>query len=696
MQSIDWTIVIVFIVALTGLAFYAKRFNRGVADFLAANRCAGRYLLSVSQGIAGIGAISFVAEFQRYYAAGFSGIWWLLVFYPINLFLALTGWIAYRYRETRALTMAQFFEVRYSRNFRVFAGILAWVSGVINMGIFPAVTARLFIYFCGLPATFSFLGFDGISTFVVIMLIELAFALLFTFLGGMIAVMVTDFVQGMFCNIVFLIVLIFILTVFKWDVLVEAVQMAPAGASMLNPFNTSKAEGFNTTFFLMFIFISIYSFRAWQGTQGYNASARNAHEAKMSGIISQWRAQILLLLLAMIPIGAYALMHHVDFSAQAAAVQHTVDAIGNETIQNQMLVPVALAKMLPVGLLGLVVAVFFAAQVSTDDTYLHSWGSIFVQDVILPFRKKGFTPKQHTLILRLSILFVAVFIFFFSLLFQQNDYILMFMFLTGAIYLGGAGAVIVGGLYWKRGTTAAAWTAMVSGCILAVGGLLMRTIWVKIVPDLMKRFPESTFLAEHSEKFPFDGIQITFFAGLFALIAYLLVSLWGWLVQRKPAFNMNRMLHRGKYAITGEHGEDVVLPPTGWKSLLPSKEFTGWDKFLYYTLTAWNLLITAVVISVTAVHFIWGTTDEFWIKFWGIWVGLIVVLGTVTTIWFVIGGTLDMKQMFADLRKIDRNTDDDGRVVGHHSLADETLEVDNSEILAELKADAKPETEKKR
>ena len=198
MHWIDWTIFVVLLIALTGLAVYAKRFNRGVADFLVANRCAGRYLLSISQGIAGIGAISFVAEFQRYYVAGFSGIWWVLVFYPISLLLALTGWVAYRYRETRVLTMAQLFEMRYSRKFRVFTGILAWVSGVINMGIFPAVTARLFIYFCGLPATFSFLGLEGISTFVTIMLIELSIALSFTFLGGMIAVMVTDFIQGMF------------------------------------------------------------------------------------------------------------------------------------------------------------------------------------------------------------------------------------------------------------------------------------------------------------------------------------------------------------------------------------------------------------------------------------------------------------------------------------------------------------------
>ena len=64
---------------------------------------------------------------------------------------------------------------------------------------------------------------------------------------------------------------------------------------------------------------------------------------------------------------------------------------------------------------------------------------------------------QHLRVLRCSILGVGVFIFFFSLVFQQSEYIFLFFAITGAIFAGGRGAVIIGGLYWKRGTTAAAW-----------------------------------------------------------------------------------------------------------------------------------------------------------------------------------------------------------------------------------------------
>ena len=42
--------------------------------------------------------------------------------FPIILFVAISGWVIYRFRETRALTLAQFFEVRYSKKFRLFMG----------------------------------------------------------------------------------------------------------------------------------------------------------------------------------------------------------------------------------------------------------------------------------------------------------------------------------------------------------------------------------------------------------------------------------------------------------------------------------------------------------------------------------------------------------------------------------------------
>ena len=90
------------------------------------------------------------------------------------------------------------------------------------------------------------------------------------------------------------------------------------------------------------------------------------------------------------------------------------------------------------------------------------------------------SQRQHIWALRWSIAFVAVFSFFFSLLFPIREYIWMFFMITSAIYLGGAGSVIVGGLYWKRGTAAGAWTAMIVGCLLAVSTITAQQVWPKI------------------------------------------------------------------------------------------------------------------------------------------------------------------------------------------------------------------------
>ena len=39
------------------------------------------------------------------------------------------------------------------------------------------------------------------------------------------------------------------------------------------------------------------------------------------------------------------------------------------------------------------------------------------------------------------------------------------------------GAAIIGGLYWKRGTTAGAWCGVLSGSLLAVLGILLTQNW---------------------------------------------------------------------------------------------------------------------------------------------------------------------------------------------------------------------------
>jgi SSS family solute:Na+ symporter len=122
--------------------------------------------IALADARASIGLITLAWYFQQNYDVGYTSVWWGLAEGPVMIFLALTGWVAYRFRRTRALTLAQFLEMRYDRNFRVFCGALAFVAGLLNYGVFPGISARFLIHMMGLPAAFTISGFE-LDTYLV-------------------------------------------------------------------------------------------------------------------------------------------------------------------------------------------------------------------------------------------------------------------------------------------------------------------------------------------------------------------------------------------------------------------------------------------------------------------------------------------------------------------------------------------------
>ena len=235
---IDWLIMaIMMVIIITGVV-KSRRYMTSVADFLSANRSAGRYLVSVSGGIAALGAITIVAQFEMFYTSGFVMNWWNMTQHVMLIVVAVTGWVAYRYRETRAMTLAQYFEMRYSRKFRVFTGFIAFLAGILNFGIFPGVGARFFMYFLGLPKYYTVLGIE-VSMFATVMFLLLSISIYFVFVGGQVAVIVTDFLQGIFISIIFVIIALFFFSIFSYDQIFEALKTAPENASLINPFKTS-------------------------------------------------------------------------------------------------------------------------------------------------------------------------------------------------------------------------------------------------------------------------------------------------------------------------------------------------------------------------------------------------------------------------------------------------------------------------
>ncbi len=635
---IDWTIVAFIALLMFGGVQISKRHMQGVADFLAAGRSAGRYILSLSSGVAALGAITIVSQLEMNYEAGFTQTWWGFTMGLVMLVLTVSGWVNYRFRQTRALTLSQFLEARYSRGFRVFAGLIAFAAGLVNFGIFPSVGARFFIHFCGLPLSFDVLGIT-IGTYPALMACLLGIALYFVYSGGQVAIIISDFIQGVFVNLVFVLLLLYVLVGLDWQHMAEAMAMAPEQASKINPFKTSHMEDFNLGYFLIGVFGVIYGAMSWQGTQGYNASATSAHEAKMGGVLGTWRGLGQSTALLLVPIVAFMVMHHGAYEGIRSVVDGKLAALEPGAIESQLRVPLVLVELLPAGLLGAFAAVMLAAFVSTHDTYLHSWGSILVQDVILPFRRKKepLKPKTHLLLLRLSIFAVAVFIYFFSLWFRPSEYIAMFFAITGAIFAGGSGAVIIGGLYWKRGTTAAAWTAMITGSSVAVGGIVIR----QFNPD-----------------FPVNGQQFWMLSMFGSSILYVLVSLLG----PRKVFDLDRLLHRGKWALPDETKIERANPSRGWRVFGMGREFSRRDRALYLLTYAWTLLWGAIFGVGTIINLSRDVSDAEWMAFWKVYIGLYAVVSASVLVWFTVGGLGDLKRMFARLGASRRDVLDDGIV----------------------------------
>ncbi len=668
LHAADYLILAVIIAIVAGFALHTRRYSRSVADFLSANRCAGRYLLTVASGMAGIGAVSIVAMWEQFYQAGFTAQFWGTMMAPLGLLMALSGWIIYRYRETRAMTLGQFFEMRYSRNFRIFAGILCWVSGILNYGIFPAVTGRFLIYFLGLPVvkwSIPGIGLELNLTLGIVMAIVLAVAVFITLTGGQIAVMVTDFIQGQLSNIVFLILLVVMLWMFPWNVIVETLERAPVGESKLNPFDTSSLPDFNPAFFFILLFLTVYNYMVWQGAQGYNSSAINPHEAKMANLLGQFRAGVTYLLIPLAAVCAYVLMNAPVYEAATTATTSTLAAIGDPQIAKQMTTTVALSQILPVGVMGLFVSVMLMAAVSTDTTYLHSWGSIFIQDVLTPIRQaRGHTdhipPAKHLHWLKASIVGVALFAWTFSMIFPLREYIQMYFQATGAIFTGGAGAVLVGGLYWKRGTTAGAWASMVVGCFLAVASVLtINLLWPQGVPALQSAYPAVGWIQSLPVEFWINGIQAAFLVSLISVATYFVVSL----LSPDPQIDMDRLLHRGNFQAAAAEGADHIAPPaTGWRAFAFTPEFTRGDKIIYGLNLGWVLFFFTAFITICTWQLFYKWPNDWWANWWLFNIIFVGCTGTISTIWFLIGGFKDLRKLFTRLATIQRDEDDDGTV----------------------------------
>jgi hypothetical protein len=312
-----------------------------------------------------------------------------------------------------------------------------------------------------------------------------------------------------------------------------------------------------------------------------------------------------------------------------------------------------------------------------------------VQDIIVPLRKTPLTPEQHIKILKWMTIVVAIIFFFGSVYLSQMDYIALFTSISTSIWVTGAGAVMTFGLYSRFGTTAGAFASLFSGMILAGGGFTMQRTWAKSIYPFLERHEwvdeVGTFLTMVSKplnpyvvwvmnpvKFPINSTEIAFIATVTSVLVYIIVSL----ITFKEPFNLDRLLHRGKYNFDGD--DKKIHVKWTWKTVFSkiigiTPDYTKGDRAIAWSLFIYTFVyrfgIAFVLVAVSNLFFEW--TPKMWGQYFYI-THLIVPLpiAVVTTVWFFVGGVIDLRRLFIDLAKRKENYLDNGMVEGNVSLSD--------------------------
>ena len=337
MSWIDWLIVIVPVATVMFMGWKAGRYVRGVSDYLVAGRICGRYVLSVADVANGLAVITLVSYVELHYKTGFAMFFWSNIILPLSMMFALVGYCTYRFRETRAMSLGQFLEMRYCKGLRILASGLRTTSEMLANMICPAIAARFFIYMLGIPHRIDIFGVQ-VPTFGLIIALVLTLAISIIWMGGTLALVITDTIQGLICYPALVVFVIFVLTEFSWNDQIAPVMLdRVSGESFLNPQDVKGLRDFNVFALVVTVFSSIINKANWIGA-GNSSAARNPHEQKMAGILGTWRTGFSAIFYLLMACMVITLLNHVDFSGKADKIRTTATIrIADEIIKDKEL-----------------------------------------------------------------------------------------------------------------------------------------------------------------------------------------------------------------------------------------------------------------------------------------------------------------------------------------------------------------------
>src|SRR5947208_7976649 len=203
---LDWAIVSGYLVVSLAVGLLGKKYIGNVAHYLVAGRELGTYIGIATLAATEIGTITFMYNAELGYKYGFYAFAAALISGFVMIIIGRTGFVISRLRQLKLMTVPEFFEVKYSRGLRIVTGVLVALGGILNMGVFLKIEGEFLTIVSGINVRYL------VAVMTVILLLEL----IYTVLGGMVSIVITDFIQYVLLSIATILVSVYAVYYAGW------------------------------------------------------------------------------------------------------------------------------------------------------------------------------------------------------------------------------------------------------------------------------------------------------------------------------------------------------------------------------------------------------------------------------------------------------------------------------------------------
>lgn len=442
---IDGSIVGLYLLVTMAAGLMVRKYVGKVEDFLVAGREMNVYLGIASLAATEFGIVTCMYTAQNGYEKGFAGSIPGILMALAMLFVGITGFCIKPLREAGVMTIPELFQTRFGSKIRWAAGVVIVLGGLLNMGVFLRTGGEFLV---------SVMKINGGHHLEIMMTVLLVLVAIYTIFGGMLSVLITDFLQFIVMSAGLILVTVVIIVKVGWGNMLTAVE-SHYGAGGFNPF-VHPAMGWQYVLFNALVNLAVVL--TWQTTIQRLLSAKNEKTGRKIYTGTSFFFVCRFLIPGLWGIAALAIL--------------TPGQVGANTLQAM---PILLSMLLPVGIMGLLVAAMLAADMSTDASYMLTWGSVIYNDVLAPFRK-GWSEKKGLAINRFIIALIGIFLLIYGLWFELKGDLWTYLNITGTIYLSSMSVLLIACCYWKKANNWGATGAIALGAAIPVLFLVLERL----------------------------------------------------------------------------------------------------------------------------------------------------------------------------------------------------------------------------